>query len=64
VEKILRKKVVYGNNSNTNHVFYLVHWKGYSENDATWEPLENLKNALVEVQNFEQKLWKGDNHSV
>jgi hypothetical protein len=53
----LRKKIAFDTTTGANRVYYLVHWKGYSENEASWEPLENLKNALVKVQNFERKLW-------
>ena len=31
---------------------YLVHWKGWSETDWTWEPVSNLGNATTAVQDF------------
>jgi hypothetical protein len=31
---------------------YLVHWKGYSHNDDTWEPESHLKNALEKVKEY------------
>ena len=31
---------------------YLVHWKGWSEMDCTWEPLGNLGNAADVVSTF------------
>ena len=31
---------------------YLVHWKGWSDSDCTWEPVSNLGNAADAVQDF------------
>ena len=31
---------------------YLVHWRGWSETDRTWEPLSNLGNAATAVRDF------------
>ena len=31
---------------------YLVHWKGYSEDDRTWEPKDNLTNASEAIKDF------------
>ena len=31
---------------------YLVHWKGWSETDRTWEPISNLGNAVAAVHDF------------
>ena len=31
---------------------YLVHWKGWSETDHTWEPVSNLGNTAVAVRDF------------
>jgi hypothetical protein len=31
---------------------YLVHWKGYSLAEDTWEPVSNLKNALDKLREY------------
>ena len=31
---------------------YLIHWRGWSETDWTWEPLSNLGNAAATVCDF------------
>jgi len=50
VEKILAKKM-----KRTN-LYYLVKWKGYPAHDATWEPVDNLKNAKQAIKDFEKGL--------
>ena len=34
------------------HLEYLVHWKGWSDADRTWEPVSNLGNAAGVVHDF------------
>ena len=34
------------------HLEYLVHWRGWSETDRTWEPLSNLGNTADVVRDF------------
>ena len=31
---------------------YLIHWRGWSETDQTWEPLSNLGNAADIIRDF------------
>lgn len=56
VEKILEKKKV-------GSVWkYKVKWEGYSEEECTWEPRENLKNVKYLIEEFENK--NGDKKDI
>ena len=46
VAAILDYKIVY------NKLYYLVDWLGYTPNNRTWEPIENLDNASAMVAAF------------
>jgi len=37
---------------------YLVRWKGYTAEKNTWERLENLKNAMKKVEEFEKRRFE------
>ena len=50
VEKILSRRF------NNNNIEYRVKWRGYHISESTWEPLENLKNCIILVQQFEKNL--------
>ena len=47
VEKILDKRII------RKKPQYLVKWLGYPLYDATWEPVENLKNCQEKVKEYE-----------
>ena len=46
VATILDSKII------RNKLYYLVDWLGYTPNDWTWEPAENLANASAMVVAF------------
>ena len=56
VEKILDQRVRKQGGKST--VEYLVKWKGYTDYDATWEPVENLKNAQEAIAEFEEEMMR------
>ena len=35
-----------------DHLEYKVRWKGYSDNDSTWEPLKNLTMVIDLVNDY------------
>jgi hypothetical protein len=51
VDSILKKRVKkYGRGA---RVEYLIHWKGYSSEEDTWEPIANLEGAMDMVRSFD-----------
>ena len=52
VHEILNKRLY------RNRVQYLVWWTDYSEEDATWEPIENLDSCKEKIAEFEQRQAK------
>lgn len=57
VESILEKEIQRGK------VYYLVKWKGFDLDHATWEPRNNLKNAPEILKEFE-KNWRDAQHAA
>lgn len=49
VERILDRQRI------TNKNYYLIKWAGYSSNENTWEPEENLTSCQELVQEFQQR---------
>ena len=56
VESEIRQstKKVNGRNKRIKTLFYLVKWKGYPEDEYTWEPGHHLTSAEEEVEEFHQ----------
>ncbi|EDW91766.1 chromobox protein homolog 1 [Drosophila yakuba] len=52
VEKFMAKRYLRGRPQ------YLAKWEGYSMDQSTWEPLENLGNCMTLVADFEAELFK------
>ena len=55
VEKIKARRIIKGKKE------YLIKWKGYSDNESTWEPISHLKYILDQVKEFEDKYEKKKN---
>jgi transposase InsO family protein len=53
VERIVEKRLVPGR---ADEYEYRVKWRGYDDDDNTWEPLAHLDHATEMVAEFEQKL--------
>lgn len=53
VERLLDRRLVRGQEQ------FLVRWRGYSQFDDTWEPVENLANAQDELARFRAELAAG-----
>ena len=49
VRRISDKRVKHGQTQ------YLVEWEGYGREDATWEPLSNLRNARDQIDEFDRQ---------
>lgn len=52
VEKIIGRK------TDGNKLFYLIKWKGFSIDQSTYEPIENLKNCVEMIEEYEEELDK------
>jgi len=55
VEEVIDSRVRAKKGSCTGRLEYLVKWKGYLNEEATWEPADNLAHAHQKVQAFHKK---------
>jgi len=49
VEEVLDKRIFNGKTE------YLIKWEGWSEQDSTWEPIDNLQNIKNLIDKFEKE---------
>ena len=55
VEHIVRRRPIVGRD---NEYEYEVKWKGYSDDDNTWEPIANLHRSSQAVADFQKQLYE------
>jgi hypothetical protein len=62
-KSIRREEVKVGSRKVRKDVIrYLVYWKGYPVEDATWEPADNVKKAMDLVVDYERALDESGGH--
>ena len=54
VDEILNKRVAKGSGSAKSRTEYLVSWKGFPRDDATWEPMSNLEGSAELISAYER----------
>ena len=53
IEHLVNHKVINGKD------FYLVRWKGYDQDEDTWEPVSNLEETAGEmIAKYHKNLWE------
>ena len=50
-----RYAAVPGKRSKKKTLEFLVHWKGYSKREATWEPKSHLSDCTVLLEKYKKK---------
>ena len=55
VEEVINSQLKAVKGKRGGHLEYLVKWKGYPNEEAMWEPVDNLEHAHRKVQVFHKK---------
>ncbi|KAL6736649.1 hypothetical protein Aduo_006971 [Ancylostoma duodenale] len=54
-EEVYEVEKILDHDETTDGLFYLVHWKGFGEEDDSWEPAENLAFATKAINEYEAR---------
>ena len=57
VEKIKDKRIINGK------IEYLIKWMNYTDEESTWEPIENMKNSKLLIEEYENQHLNEENES-
>ena len=52
-------KVILDSRGESRRIEYLIHWKGYSKSEATWEPKSHIASCKQVIKAWESKQTKG-----
>ena len=52
-------KVILDSRGESRRIEYLIHWKGYSKSEATWEPKSHIASCKKVIKAWESKQTKG-----
>lgn len=52
MDNVYEVEAIIGHRKNNSNNEYLVQWKGFPKEDATWEPAENLTDCKKAINDF------------